>query len=151
MQNYIKFAVICRVMAELKVTSLIKSYTLLLLKRRPMHGYELIKELEDCTEGNISASHVYPFLKVLQKKRLVAVSATGKRERKEYKLTASGQRFAQRLIDRFAELIESSISARVRACAHCGCKLVGGWHTKRIKGVNMTFCCVRCADSYMKW
>ena len=137
-------------MAEVKVTNMVKVCTVLLLKKQPMHGYELMKSLRETLLKDISASHVYPFLKVLQKNRLVAVSATGKRERTEYKLTASGQKFAQQLIDRFAELIEASISAKIRVCAHCGCKLVAGWHTEKIKGKTVTFCCERCASAYTK-
>ncbi|MBS3132815.1 PadR family transcriptional regulator [Candidatus Woesearchaeota archaeon] len=137
-------------MEEIKVTNLVKFYTLLLLKRRPMHGYELIKELERCMTKNISASHVYPFLKTLQKNMLIALKESGKRKKKQYKLTKEGEKLAHKLINRFTEMVEISINPRIRACAHCGCKIASGGHRERIKNVLLTFCCSRCAASYRK-
>ena len=135
-------------MAELEVTNLVKAYTLLLLKKRPMHGYELIKELESHMAKNISASHIYPFLKTLQKNKLVSVKAAGNRDRKEYKLTPTGEKLAQKLIDRFAVLVEISVKPTIKACAHCGCKVTEGSHKEKIKGKKFNFCCVSCAATY---
>ena len=36
-------------MKEVKITNLIKFYTLLFLYKKSMYGYELIKQLEICT------------------------------------------------------------------------------------------------------
>lgn len=137
-------------MAQIKVTSLVKVYALLLLKKRPMHGYELIKELEAYMLREISAAHVYPFLKALQKSRLIALKESGKREKKQYKLTSAGNKFAQGLIDKFAELVELSITHNIKTCAHCHCKIVEGWHKEKIKGKALIFCCSRCADAFKK-
>ena len=134
-------------MANVKITNLVKVYTVLLLKKRPMHGYELIKELESHMLKDISASHVYPFLKVLQNNNLITLKEAGKREKKQYELTKTGEKFAQGLINRFAELVEININTKVKTCAHCGCKLVEGWHKEKIKGKLLIFCCSRCAEA----
>ncbi len=133
-------------MGEVKVTSLVKLYTMLLLRKRPMHGYELIRELEVCTSRGISASHVYPFLNVLQKNRLIRLKNSGKRDKKQYELTREGLKLSQNLINRFAELVETRVNPKLVACAHCGCKIAeGGYRDK-----SLMFCCKMCAASYIK-
>lgn len=133
-------------MGEVKVTNLVKLYTLLLLRKRPMHGYELIRELEGCLSRRISASQVYPFLNVLEKNRLIRLRKSGKRDKKQYELTAEGSRFSQTLINRFAELVEIRVGKKVTACAHCGCKIAEGGYKER----SLTFCCKMCAASYKR-
>ena len=73
-------------MNTVKITNLIKFYTLLFLYKHPMHGYELIKQLEICTGKKISASHVYPFLDILKKNKIIELKKEGNREKKEYNL-----------------------------------------------------------------
>lgn len=133
-------------MGEVKVTNLVKLYTMLLLRKRPMHGYELIRELEGCMSRDISASHVYPFLKVLQKNRLIRLKKAGKRDKKQYELTGEGSKFSQNLINRFAELVETRVGKKVTACSHCGCKIAEGGYKEK----SLTFCCKMCAASYRK-
>ncbi len=133
-------------MGEVKVTNLVKLYTLLLLKRKPMHGYELIRKLEGCLSRKISASHVYPFLKVLQKNRLIKLKRAGKRDKKQYELTGEGSRFSQNLINRFATLVDIRVTPNVIACANCGCKIASGGY----KGKSSVFCCKMCAASYKR-
>ncbi len=135
-------------MGKVKVTNLVKFYTLLLLRKRPMHGYELIQELKGCMSRDISASHVYPFLKVLQKNRLIRLKKSGKRDKKQYELTGEGSRFSQSLISRFAELVNIRVTPNVIACANCGCKMAEGGHREKIRGKSLIFCCARCAESY---
>ena len=137
-------------MSQIKVTNLVKVYAMLLLKKRPMHGYELIKELEAYMLREISAGHIYPFLKTLQKNKLITLKETGKRERRQYKLTKAGERFAQGLIDKFAELVELTITQNIKTCVHCRCKIVEGWHKEKIKGKALIFCCSRCATAFKK-
>ena len=133
-------------MGEVKVTNLVKLYAILLLKKRPMHGYELIGELEGCLSRSISASHVYPFLKVLQKNRLIRLKSSGKREKKQYELTAEGSRFAQNLISRFVELVKRRVTPNIVDCANCGCKIAEGGYKEK----SLMFCCKMCAASYGK-
>ena len=137
-------------MVEFKLNNLVKVYAVLLLRKRPMHGYELIKSLGSVLLREVSASHVYPFLKLLQSKRMIVLSESGSRDRKQYRLTKAGERFANGLIESFAELIEVGVGRRVRSCAHCRCGVVSGWHQEKIGGKICIFCCRRCALAYRR-
>ena len=137
-------------MKQLKVTNLIKLYTLLLLIKKEMHGYELIKELEKCTGQKISASHVYPFLQELEKNKFVSHKRAGKREKKYYKLTNEGKKFIKSLIERFSSLTDILIKTKIEKCAHCNCEIYKGAYKKKIKGKLYTFCCKSCALFYNK-
>jgi len=63
------------------------------LQLRPMHGYEVIKELEDHFQGfyRPSAGAVYPALRSLLAQGLVEVG--GGERRKTYRITAKGRAF----------------------------------------------------------
>ncbi len=146
MEKYLKVSVILSLMGEVKVTNLVKLYAMLLLRKKPMHGYELIGELEGCLSRSISASQVYPFLSVLQKNRLIRLKNSGKRDKKQYELTAEGHKFSQNLINRFAELVETRVGKKVTACSHCGCKIAEGGYKEK----SSMFCCKMCAASYKR-
>ena len=135
-------------MSEVKVTNIIKFYTILLLYKKPMHGYELIKKLKECAFQNISASHVYPFLKLLKKNKLIALKDSGKREKKQYNLTKDGKKFANEMINRFSVMIDTTIKKKVKKCAHCSCKVYEGGYKTIIKKKQLYFCCVHCAKSF---
>ena len=83
-QKVYKFLDLKVSMEELKITNLVKFYTLLLLNQGPKHGYELIKNLEQLFGKEISAAHVYPFLRKLEKNKLIAHKKVEKREKKKY-------------------------------------------------------------------
>lgn len=131
-----------------QVTNIVKLYTLLLLNQRPMHGYELIKELELRLLRDISPSHVYPFLQLLQKNSYIAVKSSGLRDKKQYELTKQGKTFVNDLINKMADVMNLAVTAKIVECAQCGCKIAGNAYTKKIKGVNKAFCCVSCAKNY---
>lgn len=137
-------------MAGVKLNSLVKVYSVLLLRKRPMHGYELLKLISAIVGRRVSAGNVYPFLNVLRRNRLIALSSSGKRDRKEYRLTASGLKVARGIENGFAELVDVSFSGKVRVCAHCSCKLVSGWGKKLVNGEELIFCCRRCALAYRR-
>ena len=61
------------------------------LRERPMHGYEVIKVLEERFQGfyRPSAGAIYPALRSLQREGLVAVR--GSERRKTYHITAQGR------------------------------------------------------------
>ena len=63
------------------------------LQERPMHGYEIMKSLEERFQGfyRPSAGAVYPALRSLQKKGFVAVCGTERR--KAYRLTGKGKTY----------------------------------------------------------
>ena len=137
-------------MENVKVTNLVKFYTILLLNKGPMHGYELIKELEECMVKRISASHVYPFLKILEKNKLIILKKAGKREKKEYVLTKEGKKFVDNMTSRFSMMVDASVAKKIRKCAHCNCQVYEGGHKEKIKGKMLYFCCVHCAKSFNK-
>ncbi len=131
-------------MKDIKITNLIKFYTLLILYKTPMHGYELIKQLEVCTGKKISTSHVYPFLNKLEKNNIIELKSKGERDKKQYCLTKSGKTFTKNLIDRFSNIINFN----QKICTNCGCKLIEGAYKEKIKGKILYFCCKYCAKSY---
>ena len=135
-------------MPDVKITNLIKCYTLMLLYKRPMHGYELIKELETCLSQKISSSHVYPFLKILKRNRLVAMKNYSQRDKKQYALTVDGKRFAKTMIHKLSIIVDVSLGKKVKKCAHCVCKIYEGGYKARINGRTLYFCCVHCAKSF---
>ncbi len=63
---------------------------LVVLEEKPQHGYEIMKALEERFHGfyKPSAGAVYPALRTLQRRGLVAM--TGGERRKTYRITAKG-------------------------------------------------------------
>src|SRR5262249_36540539 len=72
----------------------VRSAILALLDDRPMHGYEMITELEERTGGRWrpSAGSIYPTLQLLEDEGLV--SAEEVEGRRVYSLTEAGQKAA---------------------------------------------------------
>ena len=86
----------------------VRSAVLALLDDRPMHGYEMIQELEERTDGvwRPSPGAVYPALQLLEDQGLVTADAeAGKRL---FSLTDTGREEAAKLGDRspWAEVTE---------------------------------------------
>ncbi|MBT8227401.1 MAG: PadR family transcriptional regulator [Dactylosporangium sp.] len=75
----------------------IREAVLVLLAERPMHGYEMITELEKRTGGGWTPSpgSIYPALQVLTDDGLVVCEADGGRRR--YALTEAGRPLAREL------------------------------------------------------
>jgi DNA-binding PadR family transcriptional regulator len=129
-----------------KVDSFIKLHTLISLNKEKKHGYELIKELEAKLEKKISASHVYPFLKELKKKKLATWHKSGRE--KIYNLTPKGNKFVNSTLTKFHEIIQESLKRQITSCHHCGCEVYNNKYTENIMGKKLAFCCCHCADSY---
>src|SRR5829696_7584793 len=73
----------------------IRAAALALLSEKPMHGYEMIKEIEDRSGGvwKPSAGSIYPTLQLLEDEGLIAgEESDGKRR---FKLTDEGARVAE--------------------------------------------------------
>ena len=72
----------------------VRSAVLALLDDRPMHGYEVITELEERTGGRWrpSAGSIYPTLQLLEDEKLVTAEEV--EGRKVYSLTEAGQEAA---------------------------------------------------------
>jgi len=136
---------------QVKIGSLVKFYTILLLSDGPRHGYDLMKELGEKLGKEVSASQVYPFLKVLEKSRLIKVKKVGDREKKVYKITDAGKRFVNSFIGRFGNLMHIAIEPKLSKCAHCACQVYEGGHKEKMHGRLLTFCCKHCAKSFKKY
>ena len=69
----------------------VRPAVLALLLERPMHGYEMIQELDSRTNGiwRPSPGSVYPTLQLLEDEGLIEVTAEG--GRKSYRLTDAGR------------------------------------------------------------
>jgi len=137
-------------MPEVKVNSLVKLYTLLLLGEGPKHGYELIKSVGLRLGQRISPGLVYPFLESLRKKGLVEGERKGARERRSFRLTPRGRAFVRSLLNRFSGLLEIAIAPKLTECAHCGCKVFEGGVREKVRGKPLRFCCHHCAMSFIK-
>ncbi|MBU0667229.1 MAG: PadR family transcriptional regulator [Nanoarchaeota archaeon] len=135
-------------MTKINVSNMIKFYTLCLLSTGPKHGYEIIKETTTKLDRNVSASQIYPFLKILQKNELIETKQLGKRDKKRYVLTQKGEKFVRVTMNKFGELIKITITQKLSVCAHCGCKLYESGHIEEINEVNLNFCCKHCATAY---
>ncbi len=74
----------------------VRSAILALLAERPMHGYEIIGELSDRTEGlwRPSPGSIYPTLQLLEDEGLVTVQPDDAGGKKRFSLTEEGRRAA---------------------------------------------------------
>jgi len=70
-----------------------KGLVLTMLEEKPMHGYEIMKAIEERFHGFLkpSAGAIYPALRALQSRGLVTVA--GEERRKVYRITAKGRTF----------------------------------------------------------
>ncbi len=134
--------------AEVKINSLVKLHTLILLNQRKIHGYDIMKALKQSLNVSISASQVYPFLSLLKRQGYIDNSKADKSERKEYYLTAKGKKLLSRISSRFGALIDFAIEPKIRICAHCNCEVYKGGYERPFNGRKMYFCCMNCARSY---
>ena len=125
---------------------MIKFCTIILLNKGPKHGYELIKELEANFGKGISASHIYPFLKDLEKNKLIAHKKVEARDKKKYFLTKKGKEFTNDLFFRFNDIVDSLIKSKIKKCHHCACEIYKNGFEKRIGGEKLVFCCESCAE-----
>jgi PadR family transcriptional regulator PadR len=134
------------------VTNLTKFYTLVLLNDGPKHGYEIMDELKKKIGKRPSAGQIYPLLKKLEKNGLIAHETVkiGEKEKKVYRLTATGKKTCFRIVARFSDLISTILEPRLARCWHCGCKIYEGGYTEEIGGEKLMFCCVHCAEAYKR-
>ncbi|MFQ5573067.1 MAG: helix-turn-helix transcriptional regulator [Nitrosopumilaceae archaeon] len=128
----------------IKITSLIKLYTILILMEKPEHGYDIMKQLEKRTGKNVGPSQVYPFLDQLEKEGIITGDKAGKRDKTVYKITKKGKEFVNEIINRAERLFEVALSSKIEKCAHCGCKVLEGGVEKNGK----IFCCSSCEKNF---
>jgi DNA-binding PadR family transcriptional regulator len=127
-------------------------YILTILYEGPQHGYSIISKFRKRIGKEVSPSLVYPFLSQLEKKGLVnhSLRPIGEKKKKVFELTEKGRGLCKQLFKRFSALVSVAIEPSLKVCASCGCKVYEGGHREKIKGKEMTFCCVHCAQSYKR-
>ncbi|MHC1600697.1 MAG: PadR family transcriptional regulator [Candidatus Methanospirareceae archaeon] len=76
-----------------KERGLLALFILHSLNQQPKSGYELLKEIEEKTEGMWvpSKGTLYPILKQLEEEELIRVGETGKRSKNIFELTQNGK------------------------------------------------------------
>ena len=76
-----------------KERGLLALFILHSLNQQPKSGYELLKEIEEKTEGIWAPSKgtLYPILKQLEEEELIRVGETGKRSKNIFELTQNGK------------------------------------------------------------
>ncbi len=78
-----------------------ETLVLQMLLERPMHGYEMAKEVERRSEGYFAFKHgtLYPILHRLERQGLIrgrwSKPEKGERARKAYELTRAGRRYRE--------------------------------------------------------
>jgi len=129
---------------------MIRSSIILLLSEKPLHGYGIMKEVEDRIDKPVNPSLLYPFLKKLEKNGLVKSTRkpVGQKPKKVYELTATGKELATRIYKRIASMVSMAIEPNLNICFHCGCKIYEGGYKEVIGDKERIFCCVHCAQAY---
>jgi len=134
------------------VSDFSRFYILTILYEGPHHGYSIISKFKKRIGKDVSPSLVYPFLSRLEKRGLVkhSLKPVGEKKKKVFELTDKGKELCKTLFKRFSALVSVAIEPSLEICASCGCKVYEGGHRETIKGKEMTFCCVHCAESYKR-
>ena len=96
--------------------SLERPLILVLLSRRPRHGYELIHEFKKLTGRKLKPGFVYPFLHWLEKEgyTISQYVQKGKRKVKYYKLTEKGEKLLQRIRKSFRVSIKEFVEYLIK-------------------------------------
>jgi len=134
------------------VSDFSRFYILTILYEGRCHGYSIISKFKKRIGKEISPSLVYPFLRQLEQKGLVkhTIKPIGVKKKKVFELTREGKELCKQLFRRFSGLVSVAIAPSLEICANCGCKVYEGGHRETVKGKEMTFCCIHCAESYKK-
>ena len=137
-------------LSEAVALDMIRSSIVLLLSEKPLHGYRIMKEVEDRIGKPVNPSLLYPFLKKLEKNGLVRSTEkrVGRKPKKVYELTAPGKELAARIHKRIASMVSMAIEPNLSVCFHCGCKIYEGGYREVIGHRERILCCVHCAQAY---
>ncbi len=129
---------------------MIRSSIVLLLSEKPLHGYGIMKEVEDRIGRPVNPSLLYPFLRQLEKNDLVRSTRkpVGKKPKKVYELTTAGKELATRIYKRIASIVSIAVEPNLNICFHCGCKIYEGGYREIIGSKQRVFCCIHCAQAY---
>ncbi|MGC1120690.1 MAG: helix-turn-helix transcriptional regulator [Candidatus Methanofastidiosia archaeon] len=91
-----------------KERKFLELYTLRILSQTPSSGYDLIKDIEEKTDGKWvpSKGMVYPLLDKMEEKGMIKVKEVGERSKKLYTITEKGERELDLLKDQHKEINE---------------------------------------------
>ena len=87
-------------------------YYILLALRKPNHGYGIIQEVEELTNGRVQlgAGTLYGALQTLEKRAWIELySEDDSRKKKEYIITPLGRKAFEKELERLKELVNNSI------------------------------------------
>ena len=129
-----------------------KYFILSALKKKEMHGYELMTELEKITGKKPSTSQIYPVLKKMTISGFLVSAAKkdGRKKIKVYKITGSGIRLYSSISARFDSIINAALRDKIKTCSHCRCEILSGAVKKKIGKAVHYFCCESCAGSFVR-
>jgi len=89
----------------------VKFLTLMILATKPSHGYEILKKLEEISEGFVKGGPgaIYPILKELKDEGLIKekIVQEGGRQKKVYELTKKGAIEAIMALDTFHAIVRN--------------------------------------------
>ncbi len=87
-------------------------FYILLAVRKPNHGYGIIQEVEELTDGRVvlGAGTLYGAIQTLEKKKWISIYSvdTESRKKKEYKITDLGIKVFKEEKERLEELLENA-------------------------------------------
>lgn len=129
-------------MPGINLNHIYRVYTLLLLRKEPRHGYEIIDRIEEITGEEPSTSHIYPFLSELEEKGYVE-SEKGSRGKKTYSFTEEGEEFVAEQLNSFGEMLHAAIQDEIKECNHCNCEIYDNGYEEKEK----IYCCKHCAEA----
>ncbi|MFC0096146.1 PadR family transcriptional regulator [Micromonospora marina] len=103
----------------------VRGAVLALLTERPMHGYEMIQEIDSRTGGawRPSPGSIYPTLQLLEDEGVIATAADSEGGRKRFALTEAGQ-------------AEATGAAQAPPWAEFAEQTVNSWHDIRDAGAQ---------------
>lgn len=118
----------------------------------PMHGYQILEQLEARLGRRISPGLIYPFLRQLEERKLLRHRKVqiGRKTKKVYELTGNGKKFCMNIFRRVTIMVSQAIGPTLNVCASCGCKVYEGGHMQEVEGRKMMFCCIHCARTYLR-
>lgn len=73
-----------------------------LVGRKPMHGYELMRQLNKIKTTKVEQGTLYPALQRLEENELITVKEIGRRGKKIYELTEDGRKAMIRTCEEFS-------------------------------------------------
>jgi DNA-binding PadR family transcriptional regulator len=74
-----------------------------LVGRKPMHGYEIMRQLNEIKTTKVEQGTLYPTLQRLEENDLITVKEVGRRGKKIYELTETGRKAMVRTCEEFSK------------------------------------------------